>query len=150
MENLAIIVPNKYNITSGKHKIALSSVFPKFNFVFKMIISTSTEEIEFPSELHIEKILQKSESSAFYQQDARESQNKLANRVFLIVLLFYLPTLFVFLGIFISLLLDPVAHQTDAGLGPGLTLIFLICIGICFLPNFKKRILGRKKNNMKT
>jgi len=93
----------------------------------------------------LKKILQESESVAYSQQEAKKFQDKFANRVFLIVLLFYLPTLFVFLGIFISLSLDPVAHQTDAGLGPGLTLIFLICIGICFLPNFKKRILGRKK-----
>jgi len=145
VENLAIIVPNKYNITSGKHKIALSSVFPKFNFVFKMIISTSTEEIEFPSELHIEKILQKSESSASYQQDARESQNKLVKRAFQIVLLVYIPILLIFFGITLSIMLDPAARQTDAGLGPGLVLIFLIGIGLIFLPNFKRGILGKKK-----
>lgn len=144
MENLDIIIPNKFNIRSGKHKIDLRTETPKFRFVFKAEVSTSTYDIEFPAEPQIEKILQQSESGAYSQQEAKKFQDKFANRVFLIVLLFYLPILFVFLGIFISLSLDPVARQTDAGLGPGLALIFIICIGIFFLPTFKKRILGRK------
>jgi len=144
LENLIIIVPNRFKITSGKHKIDLRTETPKFRFVFKAIVSASTMELEFPTEQHFEKILQQSESLASYQQDAKEFQSKFVKWSFLIVLLIYLPMVFIFLGIFISLSLDPVARQTDAGLGPGLTLIFLICIGIFFLPNFKRRILGRK------
>ena len=145
MDNLVIIVPNKFNITSGRHKIALSSEFPKLNFVFKTEVPTSTEEIGYLLEQNVEKILQKSEASSSYQQDAKEFQSKIAKRAFQIVLLIYIPTLLVFFGIILSILLDPAASETDAGLGPGLVLIFLIGIGLCFLPNFKRRILGKKK-----
>ena len=104
----------------------------------------STEEIESPTEQHIEKILQQSESVASYQQEAKEFQSKIAKRGFQIVLLVYLPVVLIFIGINLFLLLDPTARQTDAGLGPFITLLFLIFIGLCLLPNFKKRILGRK------
>ena len=144
VENLDIIVPNKHNITIGKHKIDLRTETPKFRYVFKAEVSASTEEIEFPSESHIEKIQQLSESSASNQQDAKEFQNKIAKRGLQIVLLIYLPVVIIFSGINLFLLLDPAASQTDAGLGPFLTLIFLILIGLCFLPNFKRRILGKK------
>lgn len=150
IENLVIIVPNKFNIATGKHKIALSSKVPEFKFVFKTDVLTSTEEIEFSTEQNVEKILQKSESLASYQQDAIEFQSKIVKRAFQIVLLVYLPTLLIFIGINLSILLDPIARQVDAGLGPGLTLIFLICIGLCFLPNFKRRILGRQKEETKS
>ena len=150
VENLVIFVPNKFNIATGKHKIALSSEVPEFKFVFKTEVLTSTEEIEFPTEQNVEKILQKSESLASYQQDAIEFQSKIVKRAYQIVLLVYLPTLLIFIGINLFILLDPIARQVDAGLGPGLTLIFLICIGICFLPNFKRRILGKKKEETKS
>jgi len=139
-ENLVIIVPNKFNITSGKHKITLNSEVPKLNVVFKTEVPTSTEEIVFPPEQNVEKILQKSESLASYEQDAEEFQNKIVNIGFIIVLLIYLPPLLYFFGLFLFLLLDPGARVADAGLGPGITLIVLIGIGICFLPNFKKRM----------
>ncbi len=81
IENLVIIVPNKFNIATGKHKIALSSKVPEFKFVFKTDVLTSTEEIEFPTEQNVEKILQKSESLGSYQQDAIEFQSKIVKRV---------------------------------------------------------------------
>ena len=145
VENLDIIVPNKFNITSGKYKIDLRTEAPKFRYVFKAEVLATTENIEFPSEKHIEKILQQSESSASHQQEAKEFQNKIAKRGLQIVLLIYLPVVLIFFGITLFLLLDPVARQTDAGLGPFITLIFLIFIGLCFLPNFKRRIVGKKK-----
>ena len=145
VENLDIIVPNKFKITSGKYKIDLRTETPKFRYVFKADVSTSTDEIEFPPEQQIEKILQQSESVAYNQQDAREFQSKIVKRGFQIVLLIYLPVVLIFFGITLFLLLDPAASQTDAGLGPFITLIFLIFVGLCFLPNFKRRILGRKK-----
>jgi len=149
VENLVIIVPNKFNITSGKHKIALSSKVPKFDYVFKTEVPTSTEEIVFPPEQNVEKILQKSESLASYVQDAEEFQNKFIKIGFIIVLSIYLPFVLYYFVICLSLSLDPVARQVDAGLGPCIVLIFLIGTGICFIPNFKKRmkrtISGRKK-----
>ena len=48
IENLDIIIPNKHNITSGKYKIDLRTETPKFRYVFKADVSTSTDEIEFP------------------------------------------------------------------------------------------------------
>ena len=148
-ENLVIIVPNKFNITSGKHKITLNSEVPKLNVVFKTEVPTSTEEIVFPPEQNVEKILQKSESLASYVQDAEEFQNKFIKIGFIIILLFYLPSLLYYFVICLSLSLDPVARQVDAGLGPCFLLIFFIGFGICLLPNFKKRmkriVLGRKK-----
>lgn len=149
VENLVIIVPNRFNITSGKHKIDLSSKVPKFNYVFKMEVPASTEEIVFRPEQNVEKILQKSESLASYVQDAEEFQNKFIKIGFIIVLSIYLPIVLYYFVICLSLSLDPVARQVDAGLGPYFLLIFFIGFGICFLPNFKKRmkriILGRKK-----
>lgn len=149
VENLVIIVPNKFNITSGKHKIALSSKVPKFDYVFKTEVPTSTEEIVFPPEQNVEKILQKSESLASYEQDAEEFQNKFIKIFFIIILLVYLPPLLYYFVICLSLSLGPVARQVDAGLGPCFLLIFFIGLGICVFPNFKKRmkrsIIGRKK-----
>jgi len=149
VENLVIIVPNKFNVTSGKHKVDLSSEVPKFNYVFKTEVPTSTEEIVFRPEQNIEKILQKQESLASYVQDAEEFQNKFIKIGFIIILLFYLPPLLYYFVICLSLSLDPGARVADAGLGPCIVLIFLIGTGICFIPNFKKRmkrtISGRKK-----
>ena len=148
MKNLVIIVPNRFNITSGKHKINLNSVAPKFNFVFKSEVLTSTEEVGFNTEQNFEKIIQQPESLAIYQQDAREFQSKIAKRAFQIVLLVYIPTVLIMFGFILIILLDPAASQTDAGLGPGITLIFLICIGICLLPNFKRKVSGRIKGEV--
>jgi len=141
VENLVIFVPNKFNITSGKHKITLSSKVPKFNFVFKTEVPTFIEEIVFPPEQNVEKILQKSDSLASYQQDAIALQNKIVKIGFIIVLSVYLPFLLYFFAICLSLSLDPAARQVDAGLGPCFLLIFFIGMGICVLPNFKRIIL---------
>jgi len=96
IENLVIIVPNRFKITSGKHKIDLRTETPKFRYVFKAEVSASTEDLELPSEQHIEKILQQSEPSASYQQDAKEFQSKIAKRGLQIVLLIYLPVVLIF------------------------------------------------------
>lgn len=129
---VSIISPNIYKIREGKHKITL--VYKKNKFSFHSEILQFDDEIIFPVQSQVEIIKQQLKLPALKEQEIRTYFNKARKIVFLVVILLYLGVGLYFFILLLPALLDPLASQYDAGLGPGLALGIWIILGLVLIP----------------
>ena len=129
---VSIITPNIYKIGEGKHKITL--INQKNKFTFHTRILHFDDEIKFPTQSQVEMIKQQIKPSTLKEQEIRSYFSKVRKIVFLVVILLYLGVGLYFFSILLPALLDPLASQFDAGLGPGLALGIWIFLGFFLIP----------------
>jgi len=129
---VSIISPNIYKIREGKHKITL--VYKKNKFSFRSEILQFDDEIIFPVQSQVEIIKQQLKLPALKEQEIKNYFSKARKIVFLVVILLYLGVGLFFFSLLLPALLDPLASQYDAGLGPGLALGIWIILGFVLIP----------------
>jgi hypothetical protein len=129
---LSIISPNIYKIGEGKHKITL--IYQKNKFTFHTRILHFDDEINFPAQSQVEIIKQQVKPFALKEQEIKRYFSKLRKIIFLVIISMYLGVCLYFFLLLLPALLDPLASEFDAGLGPGLALGIWIFLGLFLIP----------------
>lgn len=129
---VSIITPNIYKIGEGKHKITLK--YQKNKFTFYTSILCFDDEIKFPAQSQVEIIKQHVKPPALKEEEIKRYFSNLRKIVFLVVILLYLGVGLYFFSLLLPALLDPLASQFDAGLGPGAALGIWIFLGFFLIP----------------
>lgn len=145
LKTIAIIIPNSYNIESGKHKVTVKIRDLKNNFTFKTEITSAPEDIEYPSQSWIDRIQEQTPYFNKKQQEAEYSFNKIKRNMAIVLFSVYFAVGLFLFGLILLVIVDPVARQTDAGLGPAITLVIWICTGSWLLPSIYMNLLKKKK-----
>jgi len=145
LKKIAIIIPNNYNIEPGKHKVTIKIRDLKNKFTFKTEITTAPEDFEYPSQTWIDRIQEQTPYFNKKQQEAKDSFNKIKKNIAIVLYSVYFAVGLFLFGLILLVILDPVARQTDAGLGPAITLVIWICTGFWLLPSIYMNLLKKKK-----
>lgn len=145
LKKIALLIPNIYNIEPGKHKVTLKIRDLKNKFTFKTEITTAPEDFEYPSQSWIDRIQKQTPYFNKKQQEAEESFNKIKRNIAIVLFSVYFALGSFLFGLILLVIVDPVARQTDAGLGPAITLVIWICTGFWLLPSIYVNLLKKKK-----
>ena len=129
---VSIISPNIYKIGEGKHKITL--IYQKNKFRFQTEILRFDDEIKFPGQSQVEIVKQQKMSSVLNEQEVEKYFSNVRKIAFLVIILLYLGVGLFFFSLLLLALLNPLASQYDAGLGPGSALGIWVFLGFFLIP----------------